>query len=47
LDSIGGTTTSFNKSIAFQQQLQGEADIITAEKRFLERIVDQLFAGAR
>ena len=47
LDSIGGTTTSFSKSIPFQQQLQGEADIITAEKRFLERIVDQLFAGAR
>lgn len=47
LDSIGGTTTNFNKSIAFQQQLQGEADIITADKRFLERIVDQLFAKAR
>lgn len=47
LDSIGGTTTSYNKSITFQQQLQGEADIITADKRFLERIVDQLFAKAR
>jgi multidrug efflux pump subunit AcrA (membrane-fusion protein) len=47
LDSIGGATTSFNKSIEFQQQLQGDADIITEDKRFLQRIVDQIFARAR
>ena len=47
LDTISGTTTSYNKTIAFEQQLQGDADIVTAEKRFLERIVDQLFAAAR
>ncbi|MEY3239022.1 MAG: hypothetical protein RIR11_460 [Bacteroidota bacterium] len=47
LDSIGGATTSFNKSIEFQQQLQGDADIITEDKRFLQRIVDQLFAKSR
>jgi multidrug efflux pump subunit AcrA (membrane-fusion protein) len=47
LDSIGGSTTSFNKSIEFQQQLMGDADIITEDKRFLQRIVDQLFARAK
>lgn len=47
LDSIGGATTSYDQSIVFQQQLQGEADIITADKRFLQRIADQLFAKAR
>ena len=47
LDSIGGATTSFNKSIVFQQQLQGDADIITEDKRFLQRIVDQIFARAK
>jgi multidrug resistance efflux pump len=47
LDSIKGTTTNFNRTIAFQQQLQGEADIITANKRLLQRIVDQLFASPR
>jgi multidrug resistance efflux pump len=47
LDTISGTTTSYNKTIAFEQQLQGDIDIVTAEKRFLERIVDQLFASAR
>ncbi len=47
LDSIGGSTTSFNKSIEFQQQLMGDADIITEDKRFLQRIVDQLFARSK
>jgi multidrug resistance efflux pump len=47
LDTIRGTTTNFNRTIAFQQQLQGEADIVTANKRLLQRIVDQLFASPR
>ena len=47
LDSISGTTTSYNKTIVFQQQLQGDIDIVTADKRFIERIADQLFARAR
>jgi HlyD family secretion protein len=47
LDSTSGTTTDFNHTIVFQQQLQGDAEIVTADKRFLQRIVDQLFASAR
>jgi multidrug efflux pump subunit AcrA (membrane-fusion protein) len=47
LDSIGGATTSYNKSIEFQQQLQGDIDIITEDKRFIQRIADQIFARAQ
>jgi multidrug resistance efflux pump len=36
--------SSYNKPIQFQQQLQGSAQIITENKRFLERIWDQIFA---
>lgn len=36
--------TSYNKQLTFEQQLQGEAQIITEDKRFLERIIDQIFA---
>jgi multidrug efflux pump subunit AcrA (membrane-fusion protein) len=36
--------TSYHKPIEFQQQLQGSAQIITENKRFLQRIWEQIFA---
>jgi multidrug resistance efflux pump len=36
--------TSYHKPIQFQQQLQGSAQIITENKRFLQRIWEQIFA---
>jgi multidrug resistance efflux pump len=36
--------TSYRKTITFQQQLQGSAQIITKNKRFLQRIWEQIFA---
>jgi multidrug resistance efflux pump len=36
--------TSYRKPIVFQQQLQGSAQIITENKRFLQRIWEQIFA---
>jgi multidrug resistance efflux pump len=44
---LTGVTTTLNRSIEFQQQLQGTAEIVTADRRFIERIVDQLFASTR
>ncbi len=38
-------TTSYHKKIPFEQQLQGHAEIITDDKGFLERIVEQIFIG--
>lgn len=38
-----GLKTQFGRTIPFEQQLQGEADIVTEERRFLQRILDQLF----
>jgi hypothetical protein len=34
--------TSQGKEIEFTQQLQGEADIVTADKGFIERIYSQM-----
>lgn len=42
-----GLKTQYGRTINFEQQLQGEADIITEERRFLQRIVDQLFVRPR
>lgn len=39
-----GLKTSFNRLIPFEQQLQGTAEIITEDKRFLQRIYEQVFA---
>ncbi|MBK8556201.1 MAG: HlyD family efflux transporter periplasmic adaptor subunit [Lewinellaceae bacterium] len=39
--------TSYRKSIPFEQQLQGAAEIVTEDKRFLERILEQIFAAGR
>lgn len=39
--------TSYGRIIPFEQRLQGEAEIVTEDKRFLQRITEQLFAGIR
>jgi hypothetical protein len=38
-----GLRTSYHKQIPFAQQLQGKADIITNDKNFLQRLVEQIF----
>lgn len=38
-----GLQTSYRQEIPFEQQLQGKAEIITDEKRFLQRIYEQVF----
>jgi len=43
----GNLTSTYNKEIPFEQQLQGRAEIITEDKGLLERIGDQLFANIR
>ncbi len=40
-----GLRTSHKNELRFEQQLQGKAEIITADKSFLERIGEQVFAG--
>lgn len=41
-----GLTTLTGNEIPFQQQMTGTAEIITADRRFAERIFDRLFAFA-
>ena len=36
--------TTYNKVIPFQQEMQGQADIITEDRRILERIFDKLLS---
>ncbi len=40
-----GLRTSHKNTLRFEQQLQGKAEIITADKSFLERVGEQIFAG--
>jgi len=40
-----GLKTSYKRDIPFEQQLQGKAEIVTDEKRFLQRIYEQVFAA--
>lgn len=40
-----GFITSTRRAIPFEQQLQGEAEIITDDKSFLQRIVEQVAGG--
>lgn len=40
-----GLKTSYQREIPFEQQLQGKAEIVTDEKRFLQRIYEQVFAA--
>lgn len=37
-----GLTTSYNKEIAYQPNMEGTADIVTKDRSFLERIFEQL-----
>lgn len=40
-----GLKTSYQQVIPFEQQLQGTAEIVTDDKRFLQRIYEQVFAA--
>lgn len=42
-----GLKSSYNREIPYEQQLQGSAEIITTDKRFLQRIYEQVFAVRR
>ena len=39
-----GLKTSYHKTLKFEQQMQGSAEIITEERRFIERIFDKLIS---
>jgi multidrug resistance efflux pump len=39
--------TSYGREIPFEQVLQGQADIVTEDKGFLQRVGEQIFAGIR
>jgi multidrug efflux pump subunit AcrA (membrane-fusion protein) len=43
VDLENGLQTNLGEQIDFRQQMQGEARIITEEKRFLERLLERLF----
>ena len=40
-----GLKSSYHREIPFEQQLQGKAEIVTDEKRFLQRIYEQVFSA--
>jgi len=40
-----GLKTSYERDIPFEQQLQGKAEIVTDDKRFLRRIYEQVFVA--
>lgn len=40
-----GLKTTYGRPVAFEQQLEGTAEIITDEKRLLQRIYEQVFAS--
>ncbi|MEQ1746829.1 MAG: HlyD family efflux transporter periplasmic adaptor subunit [Saprospiraceae bacterium] len=42
-----GLETTYGKPVAFEQQLEGDAEIITDDKRFLQRVYEQIFAARR
>ncbi len=42
-----GLNTSYQKSLRFEQQMQGTAEIITEERRFLERVFDSFISVFR
>jgi multidrug resistance efflux pump len=39
-----GLKTSYHKTLKFEQQMQGSAEIITEERRFIERMFDKLIS---
>lgn len=40
-----GLVTSYNQTLKFEQQMQGTAEIITEERRFIERLFDKLISA--
>lgn len=42
IELLHGLTTTYNKDLLFRQQMQGTAEIITKERRLLERILESL-----
>lgn len=42
VDLPQGLTTSYKVTLDFRQELRGDADIVTAERRLLQRLFDQL-----
>lgn len=40
-----GLVTSYNETLKFEQQMQGSAEIITEERRFIERLFDKLISA--
>ncbi len=42
VDLPAGLTTSYKRKLSFRQELQGDADIVTAERRLIQRLFDQL-----
>jgi multidrug resistance efflux pump len=40
-----GLKTSYNKTLPFDQQMQGTAEIITEDRRFIERVFDKLISA--
>jgi multidrug resistance efflux pump len=40
-----GLKTSYHKTLKFEQQMQGAAEIITEERRFIERMFDKLISA--
>lgn len=42
-----GLRTTYKQTLPFSPQLQGKAEIITNNKSFLRRVLEQVFAGAR
>ena len=45
VDLPKGLMTSYNKTLKFDQQMQGSAEIITEERRFIERLFDKLISA--
>lgn len=44
VDLPKGLMTSYRKTLKFEQQMQGSAEIITEERRFIERLFDKLIS---
>jgi hypothetical protein len=47
MSKSGKLLTSSKKEITFEQQMLGSVDIITEDKGFLERIIDQVTSGLK
>lgn len=38
----GGLTTSYKVKLGFRHELRGDADIVTADRRLVQRLFDRL-----